>query len=269
MSRNITAFWHKVSFDWFMKEKLPQFLATRIPLAGYHFESTGPYTCRVKVILASAKGDVEVVYDDVPQPDAEGIFQFDGGRRAVVPTASHEELDVAEIQCVGEQLYDYFKARLGGGPGGLPWDISLVRAWLPLDKWIREFLRDEPTAHTLQENNWLDRQTHLRRLRVEWQEKVLHPSYFGRVCPYETPEGPNVGKILSIALGAEIRDGKLVVIDNRPQAMLGLSASLVPFVENNDPNRQLMGANMMRQFYTPPDPEPALVQTENTFDAPG
>jgi hypothetical protein len=269
MSRNITAFWHKVSFDWFMKEKLPQFLATRIPLAGYHFESTGAYTCRVKVILASTKGDVEVIYDDVPQPDADGIFQLDGGRRAVVPIASHEELDVAEIKCVGEQLYDYFKARLGGAPGGLPWDTSLVRAWFPLDKWIREFLRNEPTAQTLQENNWLDRQAHLRRLRVAWRNQVLHPSYFGRVCPYETPEGPNVGKILSIALGAEIRDGKLAVIDNRPQAMLGLSASLVPFIEHNDLNRQLMGANMMRQFYTPPDPELALVQTENTYDIPG
>ena len=94
----------------------------------------------------------------------------------------------------------------------------------------------------------------------------MNPSYFGRVCPYETPEGPSVGKILSIAVGAEIHDGKLIIVDDRPEAMLGLSASLVPFIEHNDPNHQLMGVNMQRQFYVPPDPEPALVQTGHTFD---
>ena len=65
----------------------------------------------------------------------------------------------------------------------------------------------------------------------------MNPSYFGRVCPYETPEGPSAGKVLSIAIGAEIRDGKLIIVDDRPEAMLGLSASLVPFIEHNDPNR--------------------------------
>jgi hypothetical protein len=87
--------------------------------------------------------------------------------------------------------------------------------------------------------------------------------------PYETPEGPNVGRILSIAVGAEIRDGRLVIVDSQPGAQLGLTATMVPFAEHNDPNRQLMGVNMMRQCYIPPDPEPALVQTGNEPDVSG
>ena len=49
MSHNITAFWHKESFEELMKERLPKLLADRVPLAGYHFESTGAYTCRVRI----------------------------------------------------------------------------------------------------------------------------------------------------------------------------------------------------------------------------
>ena len=69
----------------------------------------------------------------------------------------------------------------------------------------------------------------------------------GRVCPFETPEGPNIGRAFTIAVGAEIRDRRLVVVDERPEASLGLSASMLPFLEHNDPNRLLMAANMLRQ----------------------
>ena len=91
----------------------------------------------------------------------------------------------------------------------------------------------------------------------------------GRVCPIETPEGTNIGRVLSIATGAEIRDGKLVVTDDSPTAALGLSASMIPFLEHNDANRALMGANMMRQWLVPDRPEPALVQTGHEPDEPG
>ncbi|MFN2108653.1 MAG: hypothetical protein ACK2UI_03240, partial [Anaerolineae bacterium] len=90
----------------------------------------------------------------------------------------------------------------------------------------------------------------------------------GRVCPFETPEGPNIGRVLRVALGAEIQNGKLVVLDERPQAALGLSAAMIPFLEHNDPNRSLMGANMLRQWIPQSTPEPALVQTGNEPDAP-
>ncbi|HEX9371264.1 MAG TPA: hypothetical protein VF897_09665, partial [Roseiflexaceae bacterium] len=77
-----------------------------------------------------------------------------------------------------------------------------------------------------------------------------------------------MGRIFTIATGATIRDRRLVVLDDRPIATLGLSASMVPFLEHNDVPRLLMGANMLRQWLIPPDPEPALVQTGREPDAP-
>ena len=89
----------------------------------------------------------------------------------------------------------------------------------------------------------------------------------GRVCPFETPEGPNIGRVFTIAVGAEIRDRRLVVVDERPEASLGLSASMLPFLEHNDPNRLLMAANMLRQGIPHNRPEPAWVQTGLEPDA--
>ena len=266
MTLNASAPWHRASFDQLMEDRLPQLLAARLPLVGYCVESTGSYTCRVKIALASASGDVEMEYTDVPQPDADGAFEINGKRWVVLPVASQEELDLAEIRCVGEQLYDFIEARLGEAPEDLPWDVSLARAWLPLDTWVQQFL--EEVSQYLQDNNWLDRRTHLRRVFISNREQAFTPGHVGRVCPFETPEGPNIGRILTVSMGAEIRDGKLVVLDERPEAGLGLAASMVPFLEHNDPNRQLMGVNMMRQCFTPPDPEPALVRTGDEPDAP-
>ncbi|MCH8289970.1 hypothetical protein IH992_02535 [Candidatus Poribacteria bacterium] len=268
MSRNITAFWHKASFDQLMTDRLPQLLADRLPLNDCHFVSTGSHTCQVKISLATSSGNVEVVYTDIPCPDEEGVFKIDGEHYVIVPIASHEELDTAEIKCVGEQFYDNFKVRLEGVSSDLPWSASLLKSWMPLDTWVRELILDGSWNNRLQERNWLDKHTHLRRVRVLWREKVYNPAHFGRVCPFEMPEGPSVGTILSIAVGAEIRDGKLVIIDNQPEGILGLTATMMPFLEHNDANRQLMGVNMMRQCFIPPDPEPALVQTGNEPNVP-
>ena len=269
MPRNITAFWHKESFDRFINNRLPELLAARMPLAGYHVESTSTYTCRVEVAFGFSSGNLEESYTDIPQPDDDGVFNINGKDRIVLPVAQDEDLAAAEIRCVGEQLHDFIADRLGSTLPDLSWDASLVKSWFSLSTWVREFFASQPSVPPLQSFNWLGRQTNLRRIRIEWQDRVMNPSYFGRVCPYETPEGPSVGKILSIAVGAEIREGKLIVVDNCPEATLGLSASLVPFLEHNDPNHQQMGIGMQRQFYIPPDPEPALVQTANSFDVDG
>ncbi len=266
MSVNASAPWHKASFDRFLQDRLPQLLAERLPLAGYHVEAGGRYTCRLVVTLASPTGEVEVTYNDLPQPDEDGLFEIEGQLCVVVPTASHERLEVAEMRCVGEQLYDYVRERMGQAPPDLPWDAALARAWLPLDTWMAEFVGD--TAQKLDTTNWLSRHTHLRRVAVLNREQVIAPGQFGRVCPFETPEGPHLGRLLTVAVGAEIREGKLVVVDERPEAGLGLGASMSPFLEHSDPNRLLMGVNMMRQWIAPPDPEPALVQTGNEPDAP-
>jgi len=269
MSINFSTPWHKASFDRFIQERLPQLLAERLPLVGYQAQSTGRYTCRIIVTLASATGDIETAYD-IPQPDEEGLFEIEGAYRVVVPTASNEELDTATFHCVGEQLYEYIQEHVGQAPADLPWDAELVRAWLPLDTWIDAFLRGmvRPQAQSLDTSNWLSRHTHLRRIYILGLDKVIAPGQAGLVCPFETPEGPYLGRIFTVAAGAEIRDERLVLVDDRPEATLGICTSMIPFLEHSDPNRLLMAAPTMRQVFAPPDPEPALVQTGNEPDAP-
>jgi hypothetical protein len=276
MAINSSTPWHRASFDRLMQDRLPELLAQRLPLAGYHAESTGRYTCRIEITLASASGDVQIRFDDIPQPDEDGMFEIKGEPRVVVPTASNEELDTATFRCVGEQLYEAIEARLGQAPPDLPWDADLARAWLPLDTWIDQFMRgttaqpllSSSTAQHLDTTNWLSRLTHLRRIVTLESKQVVAPGQAGRVCPFEQPESPYFGRIFTIAVGAEIRDEKLVVVDERPEANLGPSASMIPFLENSDPNRLLMGANLQRWVMVPPAPEPALVQTGNEPNAP-
>lgn len=266
MTVNASAPWHAASFEKFLSDRLPALLAQRLPLAGFGAEATGPHACRVRIAVASGGGQVEVEYSDLPRPDEDGLFELDGARHVVIPTASGEDLDVAEIRCVGEQLYEYIEQRLGEAPPDLAWDKPLLRSWLPLDRWFRDFLA---SAGALDEENWLSVRTHLRRVDIPDRERLFAPGQLGRACPFETPEGRNIGRILSIAVGAEIRDGKVVIVEDSPEAALGLSASMVPFLEHNDPNRTLMGCNMMRQWRMPPEPEPACVRTGNEPDAPG
>ncbi len=269
MALRTSAPWHQESFERFLHQRLPELLAARLPLSGYCAESTGTHTCRVVVTIGSKRGEVKVEYQDVPQPDNQGVFEVEEKRRVVVPTASCDDLDVAEIRCVGEQLYDFIEKGQGEAPRDLRWDPGLVRAWLPLDERVRQFLQASPTCGKLEEQNWLATCAHLRRLLVLKREKWIAPGQFARTCPFETPEGPNLGRVLHVAVGAEIRDGRLVVVDETAEAALGVTASMVPFLEHNDANRQLMGVNMMRQWFVPPEPEPAYVQTGNEPGVPG
>ena len=153
----------------------------------------------------------------------------------------------------------------------------------------------------------------------------VHPTHYGRVCPIETPEGPNIGLINSLALYAQLNeygfletpyrrvadgkvtmqidylsaieegkyviaqasatldaDGKLIdelvsardngesiltsaeriqYMDVAPTQIVSVAASLVPFLEHDDANRALMGANMQRQAVPTLRPEKALVGT--------
>jgi hypothetical protein len=268
MSVNVATPWHKRSYDRFLQEQLPQLLSERLPLVSYAALPSGPQTCEIHLALASGhNGEVELTYNGILQPDEEGLFEIEGEPYVVVPTASHEALDEAEIRCVGEQLYAYVEARLGQAPADLTWDAALARAWLPLDTWVDAFLSE--TAQYLDATNWVSRHTHLRRLLVLQHEHVIAPGQIGLVCPFEVPEGPNMGRVFTIAVGVEVRDRRLVVVDESLEAQLGVSASLIPLIEHDDPNRILMGANMIRQAIVPPDPEPALVQTGNEPDVPG
>ena len=291
MTLNLDVPWHRESFDLFIYQRLPRLLGERLPLADYQVEQQDSYTFSIKLSLGLGDASVEVEYRDLPRPDRDGLFHIEGNYRVVVPYPDRRELDQARILCVGEQLYDFIDQRLEAAPEQLAWDGNLVRSWLPLDAWLRDFHLEE-TSQYLQATNWLDRYTHLRRLTLipvvePFDDQDVFPySQYGLVCPYCTPEGPNIGRVLDVARGARIRNGKLERIDQAPDSILGFSASMVPFLEHDDTNRALMGINMMRQWTSAADtaapvhatgwfrqqhdqrlaskghkPEPALVQT--------
>jgi len=266
MTLNPTSPWHKESYDTFINDQLPQLLAARLPLSGYRVTEYAEQTCTITVAIRNGNGEIEVEYPDIPVSSERGTFQIEAQEYVIIPLALDDHLDRAEIHCVGKQLYTAIEAQLGEAPEHIPWDAALLKAWLPLTKWITGFLSGR--GQILDTTNWLSEQRHLRAILIPNREKLITPGHFGRVCPFETPEGPNIGKVLRVAVGANIRDGKLVITDSSPAAGLGVSASMIPLLEHDDPNRLLMAANMLGQWVVPPDPDPALVQTGNEPNTP-
>jgi hypothetical protein len=265
-----TAPWHKRSFDTFIHEKMPALLESRMPLASISIEDKDTYSFQLKFSLVGDTGEVTLNFPSLPQPNEQGIFKLTDTSWIVMPFADSSDLPTAHIKCVGEQLYDFIAARLGEAPEDLPLDEDLARAWLPFDEWSHEFLTSErgEEAHwilkpnqSLKSTNWLSIHTHLRRLVLPRRTEVVLPKNWDGVCPINTPEGPNLGRILYVALGAEIRDGKLVVLDDAPKKAIGLAAAMVPFLEHNQTTRSLLGSNIIRQWGPLSEPEPALVQT--------
>ncbi len=274
MTIRYSAPWHKASFDALLNDSLPRLLAEYIPLVDYSAEATGRYTCQIKLTLMTAEQEAELAYTDLPMPDENGLFQIKGQSLVVVPRATNDDLANTEIFCVGEQLHEYLQSHLGKAPGDLPWYSELAKTWLPLDQWINDFFdyrgKDGWATYVqpFDQINWLARQSHLRRVSIQKRQHLFTPGHFGRACPFETPEGPNIGRIIPVAVGADIRNGKLIVVDENPEATSGLAATMIPLLEHNEPTRLLMGTNMLRQWIVPETPEPALIQSGNEPDVP-
>jgi DNA-directed RNA polymerase subunit beta len=187
---------------------------------------------------------------------------------------------------------------------------------------VKEFFGSSQLSQFMDQTNPLSEITHKRRLsalgpggltreRAGFEVRDVHPTHYGRICPVETPEGPNIGLITSLASYARVNEfgfieapykkvvngkvtdeikyfsaiegekfviaeatspvddkGKLVgdtvparvggdfrivspeeiqFMDVSPKQIVGVSASLIPFLENDDANRALMGSNMQRQ----------------------
>jgi len=187
---------------------------------------------------------------------------------------------------------------------------------------VREFFGSSQLSQFMDQTNPLSEVTHKRRLsalgpggltreRAGFEVRDVHPTHYGRICPIETPEGPNIGLINSLATYAKVnkygfietpyrlvKDGqvqggwkylsameeeKLVVaqadaptdtegnftnelvsvrrqgdfrlvkptdvtaVDVSPRQLVSVAAALIPFLENDDANRALMGSNMQRQ----------------------
>ncbi|WP_424947806.1 DNA-directed RNA polymerase subunit beta [Candidatus Spongiihabitans sp.] len=192
----------------------------------------------------------------------------------------------------------------------------------PVSAVVREFFGSSQLSQFMDQTNPLSEVTHKRRVsalgpggltreRAGFEVRDVHPTHYGRVCPIETPEGPNIGLINSLACFAKtneygfletpyrkvvdgkatdqvdylsaIEEHKFVIaqanvavdadgrfsdqmiscrhknefslstsdqidyIDVAPQQIVSVAASLVPFLEHDDANRALMGANMQRQ----------------------
>ncbi len=187
---------------------------------------------------------------------------------------------------------------------------------------VREFFGSSQLSQFMDQTNPLSEVTHKRRLsalgpggltreRAGFEVRDVHPTHYGRICPIETPEGPNIGLINSLATFARVnkygfietpyrsvKDGKVAndvvymsamqegrytiaqanaeldakgqfvddlvscrkggdfllsrpedidYIDVSPKQLVSVATSLIPFLENDDANRALMGSNMMRQ----------------------
>ena len=192
----------------------------------------------------------------------------------------------------------------------------------PVSAVVKEFFGTSQLSQFMDQTNPLSEITHKRRLsalgpggltreRAGFEVRDVHPTHYGRICPIETPEGPNIGLIVSLSTYArvnefgfietpyrEVEDGKVsskvsylsamdeqrhafaqanapldtkgtfvrdqvscrkegefVMVDPRevdfmdvsPNQLVSVAASLIPFLENDDANRALMGSNMQRQ----------------------
>ncbi len=152
---------------------------------------------------------------------------------------------------------------------------------------IKEFFGTSQLSQFMDQTNPLAGLTHKRRLsalgpgglsreRAGFEVRDVHPSHYGRMCPIETPEGPNIGLIGSLssygrvnAFGfvetpyRKVKGGKVTdqvdyqvdyikpdevdYIDVSPRQMVSVATAMIPFLEHDDANRALMGSNMQRQ----------------------
>ncbi len=243
-----------------------------------------------------------------------------------------DHLGNRRIRAVGELLENQFriglvrmeramkeKMTLAELDEAMPHDLINAK---PVIAVIKEFFGSSQLSQFMDQTNPLSEITHKRRLsalgpggltreRAGFEVRDVHPTHYGRICPIETPEGPNIGLITSLASYARVNDfgfiespyrkvknGKVTeeteylpaieeqkhaiaqstspvdkkgylidetvsarvggdfklvpreeirYMDVSPKQVVSISASLIPFLENDDANRALMGSNMQRQ----------------------
>jgi DNA-directed RNA polymerase subunit beta len=243
-----------------------------------------------------------------------------------------DHLGNRRVRAVGELLENQYRIGLVRMERAIKERMSLqeVDALMPHDlvnpkpvsAVVKEFFGTSQLSQFMDQTNPLSETTHKRRLsalgpggltreRAGFEVRDVHPSHYGRICPIETPEGPNIGLIVSLSTYARVNDygfietpyrvvnkarltdelkfldafeekeqpiaqanapvndkGKyenplvtsrvageftmtkreeIELMDISPNQLVSVSASLIPFLENDDANRALMGSNMQRQ----------------------
>jgi len=243
-----------------------------------------------------------------------------------------DHLGNRRVRAVGELLENQYRIGLVRMERAIKERMSLqeVDALMPHDlinpkpvsAVVKEFFGTSQLSQFMDQTNPLSETTHKRRLsalgpggltreRAGFEVRDVHPSHYGRICPIETPEGPNIGLIVSLSTYAQVNDygfietpyrvvedaqvshqvrflsafeekdhpiaqanapideegnyinplvtsrveGEFMMVkqeeielmDVSPNQLVSVSASLIPFLENDDANRALMGSNMQRQ----------------------
>ncbi|VFP88112.1 DNA-directed RNA polymerase subunit beta [Candidatus Erwinia haradaeae] len=255
-----------------------------------------------------------------------------GIRNGIGEVDDIDHLGNRRIRSVGEMAENQFrvglirveravKERLSLGDLDTLMPQDMINA-KPISASVKEFFGSSQLSQFMDQNNPLSEITHKRRIsalgpggltreRAGFEVRDVHPTHYGRVCPIETPEGPNIGLINSLSVYAQtneygfletpyrrvhngivtndihylsaIEEGNYVIaqantnlnkfgkiiddlvtcrnngesslfssdqinyMDVSTQQIVSVGASLIPFLEHDDANRALMGANMQRQ----------------------
>ena len=259
-----------------------------------------------------------------------------------------DHLGNRRLRCVGELLQNQFRVgftrlervirermTVQDLDAVTPQSLINIR---PVTAVVKEFFGSSPLSQFMDQNNPLAELTHKRRLsalgpgglsreRASFDVRDVHYSHYGRMCPIETPEGPNIGLINYLASFAKINEYGFVeapyrkvdksssfvteqveymtadvedeyyiaqanepldengclararitcrhrneilevdrevidYIDVSPKMMISVATSFIPFLQNDDANRALMGANMQRQAVPLLTTEPPIVAT--------
>src|SRR5947207_1197048 len=243
-----------------------------------------------------------------------------------------DHLGNRRVRAVGELVENHFRVGLVRMERAIKEKMSLqdietlmpqeLINYKPVSAALKEFFGSSQLSQFMDQTNPLSEITHKRRLsalgpggltreRAGFEVRDVHPTHYGRVCPIETPEGPNIGLIASLTTYARVnefgfietpyrevvdrkvttevvylsameeakhtiaqanaelnKDGtfaeeiisarrngefliapreQITLMDVSPKQLVSVAASLIPFLENDDANRALMGSNMQRQ----------------------
>jgi len=243
-----------------------------------------------------------------------------------------DHLGNRRVRAVGELVENHFRVGLVRMERAIKEKMSLqdietlmpqeLINYKPVSAALKEFFGSSQLSQFMDQTNPLSEITHKRRLsalgpggltreRAGFEVRDVHPTHYGRVCPIETPEGPNIGLIASLTTYARVNEygfietpyrevensrvtdrirylsaleeedhviaqanapidsrgtftadlvsarkgGEFVMarpeevdfMDVSPNQLVSVAASLIPFLENDDANRALMGSNMQRQ----------------------
>lgn len=104
------------------------------------------------------------------------------------------------------------------------------------------------------------------RMAIQLDARNVHPSYFGNIDPLDTSESQNIGIVQQLSVNAYITSSRGLfaqkqLMDEEKSGILSTSASLIPFVENNEGARIIMATNQAKQMLPLKNPEPSICQT--------